>query len=1111
MLALGFEFKDLYSLQGLKNIDQAFLEYLAGADSALTLRLRAARSEGISGKQESDLIIELSWHLEDFIAALFNIEHEQALVSDHLNELAVIARVKRLFVQRQAAREDISNYNSSVVEQYLNNAGIDLSSELSFAKKVANWMMLQDEESLSIARQYAAWATLTPQGQTRYKDGVLYKIPRKIDINNLLERRVLNHEGCLVGAHLRSREGFSLTDHDKLNCKAQDQANYCIHCHHQAKDSCSKGMKDKVGAFKVNELGIKLAGCPLEEKISEMNELKTLGSVIGALAVVVIDNPMCAGTGHRICNDCMKSCIYQKQEAVNIPLVESVALDDVLKLSYGFEIYSLLTRWNPLNFKQYLPKDDTNKKVMVVGLGPAGYTLAHYLLNEGNTVVAIDGLKIEPLDPLYSGIDISGKRVEFKPIKFIHQELFEDLNQRKAYGFGGVAEYGITVRWDKNYLTVLRLLLERRANFRMYGGIRLNSNITYPQIAALGFDHLALCMGAGKPNLLSITNGLAKGVRTASDFLMALQLTGAARANSIANLEVQLPICVIGGGLTAIDTATESLAYYPVMVEKLLCDFEKLSSPSDFLNSLSPTEREVFEVYLRHAKKLREVSPNEKLQLIKSWGGVKVLYRRSLAQSPAYRLNHEEVEKALEEGIEFVEDITPISIELDEGGHIKGILTESGVIPCKTMLLAAGTQPNTVAADEDPKHFKLNGKYFRSVDSANTVINNELCPKPQYPSVIMDRGEQGPSISYFGDLHPSYAGNVVKAMASAKGGYPEVVALLESKRVSRLCGSAEFFAIMDAQLLARVEKVLRLTPNIVEVQVRAPLAARNFRGGQFYRLQNYEVNAPHKNGKLLAMEGLALTGAAVDLSEGILSTIVLEMGGSSDICAELKNGEPVVLMGPTGEPTVIPKDETVVLIGGGLGNAVLFSIGKAMRENGCRVLYFAGYKKAQDRYKIEEIQAAADQVVWCCDEAELPAFRPQDRSFKGNIIEAIKACGLMDGNQIMTKDADRVIVIGSDRMMAAVAHARHNSLRNYFKAGHVAIGSINSPMQCMMKEICGQCIARHVDPSTGEESYVYSCKNQDQFIDCVDFEHLNARLSQNHVSEQLYRTLKRQY
>src|SRR5205085_8156023 len=101
-----------------------------------------------------------------------------------------------------------------------------------------------------------------------------------------------------------------------------------------------------------------------------------------------------------------------------------------------------------------------------------------------------------------------------------------------------------------------------------------------------------------------------------------------------------------------------------------------------------------------------------------------------------------------------------------------------------------------------------------------------------------------------------------------------------------------------------------------------------------------------------------LTGASVDLEKGLLSTIVLEMGGSSDLCAMLKPGEPVVLMGPTGTPTETPERETVLLAGGGLGNAVLFSIGQKLRSSGSRVVYFAGYKKMIDRYTVAVIMPA---------------------------------------------------------------------------------------------------------------------------------------------------------
>ena len=122
----------------------------------------------------------------------------------------------------------------------------------------------------------------------------------------------------------------------------------------------------------VNALGIELPGCPLDEKISEMHALRKAGDAIGALAIVTVDNPMCPGTGHRICNDCMKACIYQKQEPVDIPQVETRVLKDVLNLPWGFEIYSLLTRWTPFDLHRPMPKAPTGKKVLVAGMGPAG-------------------------------------------------------------------------------------------------------------------------------------------------------------------------------------------------------------------------------------------------------------------------------------------------------------------------------------------------------------------------------------------------------------------------------------------------------------------------------------------------------------------------------------------------------------------------------------------------------------------------------------------------------------------------------------------------------------------------------------------------------------------
>jgi NAD(P)H-flavin reductase len=500
--------------------------------------------------------------------------------------------------------------------------------------------------------------------------------------------------------------------------------------------------------------------------------------------------------------------------------------------------------------------------------------------------------------------------------------------------------------------------------------------------------------------------------------------------------------------------------------------------------------------------------------LLDNWGGATVAYRRTLNEAPSYTLNHEEVEKAMEEGVRFAEGVAPVEVTMDRFGHASGLrCTRKGapdaILPARAVLVAAGTAPNTVLAREDGR-IQLDGKYFQAIDSnGHKVSPQRAISKPNEAQVLMHRADNGRFMSFFGDLHPSFFGNVVKAMGSAKRGYPVVSAQLAAMPATPATG-AEVIALAKARLSATVHAVHRLTPTIVEVVLYAPAAAQAFRPGQFYRLQNYEMLAARlqepAGDTVLAMEGLAMTGAWTDPDAGLVSVIALEMGGSSDLCATLNVGEPVVLMGPTGTATEIHPNTTVALVGGGLGNAVLFSIGAAYRDAGSKVIYFAGYKALADRYNVEKIEKAADVIVWCCDEAPgFPITRPQDRSFVGNIVQAMAAygAGQLGEQQVPLKDAEHMIVIGSDRMMQAVGIARHGVLAPFLKPGHSAIGSINSPMQCMMKEVCAQCLQPHIDPETGERTVVFSCFNQDQALDRVDFPALNERLRQNSLAEKL--------
>ncbi len=1139
VFAFGITLSDLYHLKGLHRIDRLFLGHLQKSDARLWERLNAARAapDFLGNQQESALLMALGPHIQDFLGVLFGISTDILALTSQYHALAPLYACKRLFVQRRAMRaireSAARTFDGAALLTEMETLLGGAFTELEFARAVMTWLENEPAHTkqLEIATRYAAWrahASNAAFGET----SILFRFPSRRDPFHLVETVKEKYLGldCLrhpLHSPLRRRDGFSLTDPGYSREEALDEAHYCIVCHRQDKDSCAKGMKDReTGAWKQNALGRWIIGCPLEEHISEFQELMVHGDVVAALALITVANPIVAGTGHRICNECMVGCIYNNKNfiPVNIPQAETRVVRDVLALPYGFEVYSLLTRWNPLNIRAPLPNPDSGHTVLVVGLGPAGYTLAHYLLNDGHTVVAVDGLKIEPMAPELSGVEITGRRVPFRPIRDV-TELWESLSTRTMTGFGGVAEYGVTVRWDKNFLTIIRLLLERRTNFILFDGVRMGGTLTPESAFSMGFDHIALCLGAGQPTILPMPNGLARGVRQASDFLMALQLTGAAQKNSVTNLQMRLPVIVIGGGLTAIDAATEALAYYPLQVEKFLKRYEILvAAQGETVVRAAFSEEEILiaEEFLSHAQALRveritaaaEGRAPRLWELLDGWGGSTVVYRRRLVDSPAYKNNPEEIIKAFEEGIRFSENVVPLGIVTDRFGHAKGLhlRDDAGieqVRSARTIIVAAGTVPNTKLAQE-VEGFFLDGKYLQAVDEEGkpVFLERERLAKPAVAHVLTVVHDDSRAVSFFGDQHPSFTGNVVSAMASARQGH-QMVSRMLARRPQAADSGVSLITRLNGLLRPVVKKVTRLTPNITEIIVRAPLAARMLRPGQFYRLQNYTTLAETIESTTLAMEGIALTGAEVDIKNGLLSFIILEVGGSSDIAAFLQEDTPIVVMGPTGTPTEIPPPGSIALLaGGGVGNAVLFSIGRMFREHGTRVLYFAGYKTIADRYNVQAITEAADLVVWCCDESPgFTADRPQDKTFVGSIIAAMLAYarGTLGIVPIPLERVDRIVAIGSASMMRAIQAARKGVLAPYFSHRHTAIGSINSPMQCMMKGICAQCLQVHHNLEKGLENVIFSCCTQDQLLDSVDFDCLWQRLLQQSTQENLTR------
>ncbi|MGN6669962.1 MAG: FAD-dependent oxidoreductase, partial [Candidatus Nucleicultricaceae bacterium] len=682
-LSFGLDFKDLYTLDGIQTIDRVFLTFVGEQNPSLLEQLEGARrNPNFDAATESSLILSLAPLLDDFLRHLFFLEEKKTL-----QDLSLLYKIKRQFVQRILLKRVCDgSLDEDLLREKMTAFLGQTFDEIVFAEKIHNLLEAGsslDEERLDFLALYAKWAEKTKEGQSFHKDDILFKTPKPLQFDHLVPFEEMQGQGVLkkYAPETQARDGFHCLDEGLTSKEAFDAASYCVKCHPQGKDSCSKGMRDADGHRKTNPLGNALTGCPLKQKISEMMVMYEQGYTLAALSIVMIDNPLLAMTGYRICNDCMKACIFQKQEPVDVPGVESALLKDALHLPYGFEMYSLLTRWNPLKFMNFIATPSQSKSVLVVGLGPAGIALSYYLLRAGFRVVGIDGSKIERLSERWVG----DQRVplSFDPVVQV-TDLFENLEDRTIQGFGGVMEYGITVRWDKNLLTIMQLILERHPHFRLYDGVRFGGTLGLEEARSLGFDHIAFCVGAGEPKQPPIPGIFAKGIRFASDFLMSLHLTGAYKKESLVNTDIELPLVVVGAGLTAVDAATEALAYYPRLVERFYETYQTLAlkmGEARVQGCWNEEEQQRALRYIEHAKALIQERARAKragcvpdfLPLLNHWGGVTLVCRTPINQTQSYKLNHEELSAAMRLGVRVVDNISSEAFLMDTKGQVRAL------------------------------------------------------------------------------------------------------------------------------------------------------------------------------------------------------------------------------------------------------------------------------------------------------------------------------------------------------------------------------------------------------------------------------------------------------
>ena len=255
------------------------------------------------------------------------------------------------------------------------------------------------------------------------------------------------------------------------------------------------------------------------------------------------------------------------------------------------------------------------------------------------------------------------------------------------------------------------------------------------------------------------------------------------------------------------------------------------------------------------------------------------------------------------------------------------------------------------------------------------------------------------------------------------------------------------------------------------------------------------------------MEGMAIDGIDVDKQTGEIKLLVNEVGASSRIAAQLTPGEPVILMGPTGTGLPMPENQTVTVMGGHSAVTSTIDGSTAWRAAGNRIIFIGHFRNGQQAQAVQAVmEILSDQAIWILDEGPaLHCKRSQDSCFTHGIDDYISACLETEGSySSWLALTDTLLMSDNPATMERMSGALRTTLRHLLKPQLKALVAVNSPMQCMMKEVCAQCLCQHHDPETKlPAGVVFSCFNQHQPLFAVDFGNLKARQGQNSVQEKV--------
>jgi len=250
-----------------------------------------------------------------------------------------------------------------------------------------------------------------------------------------------------------------------------------------------------------------------------------------------------------------------------------------------------------------------------------------------------------------------------------------------------------------------------------------------------------------------------------------------------------------------------------------------------------------------------------------------------------------------------------------------------------------------------------------------------------------------------------------------------------------------------------------LAPKVRQIEVEAPRVARHHLPGHFVIVRVREAG-----------ERIPLTVAASDAGTGVITLVVQVVGATTELLCNLEAGQHIAnVVGPLGKPTEIENFGTAVLVGGGVGTAVIHPQAQALKEAGNKVWAVIGGRSKEYVIFEQELARYCEQVFPCTD----------DGSYGYNGFVTGKLQELLEDKN---NNIGGVLMAGPVPMMRAVAEVTR-------PFGVKTIASLN-PIMVDGTGMCGGCRV-----TVGGEMK-FACVDGPEFdAHQVDFKELSDRLT----------------